>query len=113
MTPTTPTARDFRPDINGLRAWAVAAVVLYHFGVPGFQGGFAGVDVFFVLSGFLMTRLVVGGMQQHGMAAAELKDIEQKYKRLAGFDVTALNERPSFSVTWRPLHAARRPGQNG
>jgi hypothetical protein len=35
---------------------------------------------------------------QHGMAAAELKDIEQKYKRLAGFDVSALNERPSFSV---------------
>lgn len=68
MTPSTPTERDFRPDINGLRAWAVAAVVLYHFGVPGFQGGFAGVDVFFVLSGFLMTRLVVGGLQAHGKA---------------------------------------------
>ncbi|MEJ5992179.1 acyltransferase family protein [Ramlibacter sp. PS3R-8] len=68
MTPAMPTERDFRPDINGLRAWAVAAVVLYHFGVPGFQGGFAGVDVFFVLSGFLMTRLVVGGLQAQGDA---------------------------------------------
>jgi 5-methylphenazine-1-carboxylate 1-monooxygenase len=35
---------------------------------------------------------------QHGLAADELKAIEQKYKRLAGFDVDALNERPSFSV---------------
>lgn len=44
--------RDFRADINGLRAWAVLAVVLYHFGVPGIGSGFAGVDVFFVISGF-------------------------------------------------------------
>lgn len=51
-------ADGFRPDINGLRAWAVAAVVLYHFGVPGFSGGFAGVDVFFVISGFLMAGIV-------------------------------------------------------
>lgn len=54
----------FRPDINGLRAWAVAAVVLYHFGVPGFTGGFVGVDVFFVISGFLMTGLVVKGLER-------------------------------------------------
>jgi peptidoglycan/LPS O-acetylase OafA/YrhL len=66
MTHSTATERDFRLDINGLRAWAVAAVVLYHFGVPGFQGGFVGVDVFFVISGFLMTRLVVGGLQAQG-----------------------------------------------
>lgn len=49
----------FRSDINGLRAWAVAAVILYHFGVPGFGGGFVGVDIFFVISGFLMTGIVV------------------------------------------------------
>jgi len=40
----------FRSDINGLRAWAVVAVALYHYGVPGFGGGFVGVDVFFVIS---------------------------------------------------------------
>ncbi len=49
---------DFRPDINGLRAVAVAIVVLCHFAVPGFQGGFVGVDVFFVISGFLMTKII-------------------------------------------------------
>lgn len=53
----------FRPDIAGLRAWAVLAVMLFHFGVPGFAGGFVGVDIFFVISGFLMTRIIVGGLQ--------------------------------------------------
>lgn len=50
---------NFRPDINGLRAWAVVPVVLFHFGVAGFNGGFVGVDVFFVISGFLMTGIIV------------------------------------------------------
>lgn len=49
----------FRKDVNGLRAWAVAAVVLFHFGLPGFDGGFVGVDIFFVISGFLMTGIII------------------------------------------------------
>lgn len=53
----------FRADINGLRAWAVVAVILYHFGIPGFDGGFVGVDVFFVISGFLMTNIVVKSLE--------------------------------------------------
>ncbi|MDT5146093.1 MAG: hypothetical protein QOC58_738, partial [Mycobacterium sp.] len=48
----------FRPDIEGLRAVAVLAVVLYHAGVPGVTGGYIGVDVFFVISGFLITGLL-------------------------------------------------------
>jgi peptidoglycan/LPS O-acetylase OafA/YrhL len=48
----------FRPDIEGLRAVAVIAVVLYHAGMPGTAGGFIGVDVFFVISGFLITGLL-------------------------------------------------------
>ena len=51
--------RKFRTDINGLRALAVVCVVLYHFGVRGFHGGYVGVDAFFVISGFLMTQLIV------------------------------------------------------
>jgi len=50
--------REFRADIEGLRAVAVLAVVLYHAGFPGVTGGFVGVDVFFVISGFLITGLL-------------------------------------------------------
>lgn len=56
--------KNFRYDINGLRAWSVLAVIFYHFGIPGFNGGFIGVDVFFVISGFLMTAIVVRGLEQ-------------------------------------------------
>lgn len=56
-------ADGFRADINGLRAWAVIFVVLYHFGLPGVSGGFAGVDVFFVISGLLMTGVVLKGLR--------------------------------------------------
>jgi peptidoglycan/LPS O-acetylase OafA/YrhL len=48
----------FRPDIEGLRAVAVLAVVLFHADMPGVGGGFVGVDVFFVISGFLITGLL-------------------------------------------------------
>lgn len=48
----------FRPDIEGLRAIAILLVVAAHAGVPWFAGGYIGVDVFFVLSGYLITRLL-------------------------------------------------------
>ncbi len=58
----------FRNDINGLRAWAVIAVVLYHFNIPGFTGGFIGVDIFFVISGFLMTGIIVSGLETNNFS---------------------------------------------
>ena len=48
----------YRPDVDGLRAVAVVSVVLFHAKVKGFTGGFVGVDIFFVISGFLITRLI-------------------------------------------------------
>lgn len=53
----------YRADIDGLRALAVVPVVLYHFHVAPFGGGFVGVDVFFVISGFLITALIHAEMQ--------------------------------------------------
>jgi peptidoglycan/LPS O-acetylase OafA/YrhL len=56
----------FRPDIEGLRAVAIALVVAAHAKVPGLAGGFVGVDVFFVLSGYLITGLLLQEFQQTG-----------------------------------------------
>jgi peptidoglycan/LPS O-acetylase OafA/YrhL len=59
-------ASGFRADLQGLRGLAVAMVVAFHLQAKGLGGGFVGVDVFFVLSGFLMTRIVVDGLAGDG-----------------------------------------------
>jgi peptidoglycan/LPS O-acetylase OafA/YrhL len=58
--------RRFRPDIEGLRAVAIVAVLLCHAGVPFLAGGYVGVDVFFVISGFLITRLLLAELDRSG-----------------------------------------------
>ena len=56
----------FRPDLEGLRAVAILLVLLYHAGLPWLGGGYVGVDVFFVLSGFLITGLIVRELEASG-----------------------------------------------
>ncbi|MBI9114872.1 acyltransferase family protein [Sanguibacter suaedae] len=66
-TSVPPAGREhFRTDVEGLRALAVLAVVAFHASVPGFSGGFVGVDVFFVISGFLITGLLLREAQGTG-----------------------------------------------
>ena len=60
------TGRDRAVGLDGLRAVAVLLVLAFHFGVGGLEGGFFGVDVFFVLSGFLITGLLVGEFRGRG-----------------------------------------------
>jgi peptidoglycan/LPS O-acetylase OafA/YrhL len=62
---SSPVEKRFSP-LDGIRAFAVMAVLLYHFGVPGVGGGLLGVDVFFVLSGFLITTLICRELTQTG-----------------------------------------------
>jgi peptidoglycan/LPS O-acetylase OafA/YrhL len=63
MTSAAPASAPFHlgylPALDGLRAIAVLMVIFWHLGLPGWKGGFLGVDVFFVLSGFLITTLLV------------------------------------------------------
>ncbi len=60
----------YRPDIDGLRAIAVVAVVLFHGGVPGIDGGFVGVDVFFVISGYLITSIILPDIEARTFSLA-------------------------------------------
>ncbi len=66
----------YRREIDGLRAIAVLAVVFYHFAIPGFGGGFVGVDVFFVISGFL-----IGGILWRELVATGRLSLARFYTR--------------------------------
>ncbi|MVN92748.1 acyltransferase family protein [Mucilaginibacter aquatilis] len=54
----------FRYDINALRAIAIIGVVLFHYKVKFFEGGFVGVDIFFVISGYLMTKIIINSLEK-------------------------------------------------
>ena len=64
-TAVGPTAAH-RSDIDGMRAFAIAVVVAFHASFPGFDGGFIGVDVFFVISGYLITGVLLRELDEHG-----------------------------------------------
>ena len=72
--------KGYRPDIDGLRAIAVLPVVLYHLHLPLFSGGYVGVDVFFVISGYLIARLILGDMQLGTFSIAQF--YERRARRI-------------------------------
>jgi peptidoglycan/LPS O-acetylase OafA/YrhL len=76
------TPPNYRPEIDGLRSIAVLAVVLYHFGITGLQGGFVGVDIFFVISGFLIGGLLWREGQSNGTISLK-RFYMRRIKRLA------------------------------
>ena len=70
----------FRYDIGLLRAIAVWAVLLYHFEISGFASGFMGVDIFFVISGFLMTKIILSGFNNANFSYLEF--LERRVHRI-------------------------------
>lgn len=81
---------NYRPELDGLRAVAVLGVILFHLGVSGLSGGFVGVDVFFTLSGYLITGLILSGLETGTFAMG--KFYVRRVRRLfpAALTVTAL-----------------------
>ena len=77
---SVPKNPSWRPDIDGLRALAILPVLLYHYGVPGFAGGFVEVDVFFVISGYLITGILVREMRAGAFSL--LRFYERRARRI-------------------------------
>jgi peptidoglycan/LPS O-acetylase OafA/YrhL len=97
----------FRPDVEGLRALAIGAVVAFHAGVPGISGGFVGVDIFFVISGFLIT-----GMLHREMATTNALALARFYggraRRLLPAAAVAGIATAAGAGAWLPPLEARR-----
>ena len=87
MTPPS-IARTYRPDLDGMRAVAVLLVMLYHYGVPPVTGGYLGVDVFFVLSGYFITQLILRGHEEKSFSY--LGFYERRARRLMPVALTVL-----------------------
>ncbi|PMP93213.1 MAG: acyltransferase, partial [Desulfurella sp.] len=62
--PNVSSSIKYRPDVDGLRAIAVLAVILYHANLMLFSGGYIGVDIFFVISGYLITSITVNELNK-------------------------------------------------
>lgn len=71
---------NYRSDIDGLRAIAVLAVVLYHFDIDMFSGGYVGVDVFFVISGYLITSILLESQEEQNFSLTDF--YERRIRRI-------------------------------
>ncbi|MBS1788706.1 MAG: acyltransferase [Acidobacteria bacterium] len=90
----------YRPDVDGLRAVAILPVVMYHVGFKGFSGGFVGVDVFFVVSGFLITSLILPEAVQRTFSIVNF--YERRIRRIfpALFTIMLVSFPASFWLMW-------------
>jgi peptidoglycan/LPS O-acetylase OafA/YrhL len=89
------------PSIDGLRAIAVAAVVLYHLGVSWIPGGFLGVDLFFVISGYVITRLILDSIERS--SALDLREFYRgRARRLLPALLLLITSSALISAIWAP-----------
>lgn len=71
---------NYRPEVDGLRAVAVTSVLLFHAGFETFSGGFVGVDIFFVISGYLITSIILGELQKGTFSLIHF--YERRFRRI-------------------------------
>lgn len=95
---------EYRRDIDGLRAVAVTSVVAFHAGLPGVPGGFVGVDVFFVISGFLITRLLLAEAGHSGRIDPVEFFARRARRLLPAFALVAATSLVLGAVFLVPLH---------
>jgi peptidoglycan/LPS O-acetylase OafA/YrhL len=92
----------YRPDVDGLRAVAVLSVVAFHLGVRGISGGFVGVDVFFVISGFLITGIITRELGEGRFSLLEFYRRRARRILPALFAMLAVTSVATLFVLFRP-----------
>lgn len=90
----------YRPEVDGLRTVAVLPVIFYQAGIGPFQGGFAGVDIFFVISGYLITSLIIGDIEAGRFSIASF--YERRARRILPALFVVLTV--SSLLAWRFLY---------
>jgi peptidoglycan/LPS O-acetylase OafA/YrhL len=98
--------RGYRPDLDGLRAVAVYLVLLFHAGLGWFAGGFVGVDMFFVLSGFLVSSVLLGELQDTGHLRIGRFYSRRVRRLLPAAVVTIVATSLVFSLLWSVVQRA-------
>jgi peptidoglycan/LPS O-acetylase OafA/YrhL len=93
-----PLLMHYRPEIDGLRALAVVPVLLFHAGFGLVAGGFAGVDVFFVISGFLITSIIHSEI--HDGSFSIVRFYERRARRLAPALLLVCAVSIPFALLW-------------
>jgi peptidoglycan/LPS O-acetylase OafA/YrhL len=107
--PASTRGSGFRPDVEGLRAIAVGTVLWFHAGLGGLSGGFAGVDIFFVISGFLITGQLVREVERTGRIALP-RFYARRAKRLFPAAATVLVTTAVLTLLFLPKVAWREFG---
>ena len=107
MHPRSAPGLAYRPEVDGLRAIAVLAVMLFHARVPQLPGGYLGVDIFFVISGYLITGILVQGEASGGLSLRQfyLRRIRRILDLLQ--ELNSRHEKTIVMVTHDPKAADR------
>lgn len=100
----------YRPEIDGLRALAVVPVVLFHSGLPFFEGGYLGVDIFFVISGYLITTIILDDIAKQRFSI--LTFYERRFRRILPAYVVMILVSMIFAWFWMMPDQLRYFGQS-